>query len=115
MKKFIDNKSKWYGEVIPEKEIMRVNFKKSRNVPFTKTSPTGIAGIADSIVHEELHVKHQRMHEMKIRSLTKKILSNMDESKKKAIVNNYKKQAKQIKPEERKQFYGKEQGSQKKT
>lgn len=103
IKRYVDNKSKWYGEQV--KNIIRVNFKKSRNVPFTKESPTGVRGIADSIVHEEMHARHPNMHERTVRRDTKKKMKNVSIATAKKIVSDFKKKAKPISEKVRRKFY----------
>lgn len=104
-KKFIDNKSKFYGETITDKGIMRVNMKMSNNTPFTKTSPIGVAGQADTVYHEQLHAAHPGMLERTVRRKTKIAMNKMDTPAKRRLVANYKKQAKQITQAVRKQFH----------
>lgn len=46
--------------------------------------------IISTILHEELHAKHPRMHEKTVRKLEKKALKNTSAKKKKALYAKYK-------------------------
>lgn len=46
--------------------------------------------IISTILHEELHAKHPKMHEKTVRKLEKKLVRSTPKSKKKALYNKYK-------------------------
>lgn len=46
--------------------------------------------IISTILHEELHAKHPKMHEKTVRKMEKKAMKNTSAKKKKALYNKYK-------------------------
>lgn len=59
-KRVVDNKMRWQGDIDDEKNIIRINKEKSKK----KSS------IIDTIVHEEMHKDHPKMHEKTVRDKT---------------------------------------------
>ncbi len=81
-KRKVDNKMKSYGDIDFDKKIIRVNKKKSK--------ASGRKGeVLDTIVHEEMHKKYPEKGEKKIRKLTKRMISEMDENEKKNFYSKF--------------------------
>jgi hypothetical protein len=73
-KRKVDNKMRYYGDTDLEKKEIRVNKSKKKN----KKS----GDILNTIVHEEMHADHPRMHERTIRRLTKAKIERMTPDRK---------------------------------
>ena len=72
-KRVVDNKMRDFGDTNIKKGVIRVNKKKSRKHP---------KGIIDTVIHEELHARHPKMHEKTVRKLTNKALITMSPKRK---------------------------------
>jgi len=70
------------GDIDDEKKIIRVNKKKSKS--------RGAGEVLDTIVHEENHRLHPKMHEKTIREKTKEDIKKMSSSTKQRYHSLYK-------------------------
>lgn len=82
-KKVVDNKMRDFGETDLAKGVIKINKSKKKNKKR--------GDIIDTIVHEENHVKHPKMHERNIRKKTKTDLKRMKATVKKKLYSSYKK------------------------
>lgn len=80
-KRKVDNKMHAYGDTDLEKKIIRVNKKKS------KAKRAG--EVLDTIVHEEMHRKHPKMHERTIRKETPRAIKKMGAKTKQKLYAMY--------------------------
>ena len=80
-KKVKDNKMRWYGDTDTDKKVIRVNKSKNKNKKH--------GDVIDTIVHEENHVKHPRMHEKTVRKTTKLQVKRMSVQSKKKAYSRY--------------------------
>lgn len=77
-KRRVDNRMRNYGDYDPNTGVIRVNKKASR--AYGKRYK--VAGILDTIVHEEIHKKHPKMGERKVVKRTKKKVKRMTKKQK---------------------------------
>lgn len=94
-KKVIDNKMRGaYGETDFDKKLIRINKKRHAKGKVhdkrTKKNKNGSASMIDTIVHEEMHMKHPKMHEKTVRKLTPKVVKRMPASVKQKKHGQYK-------------------------
>lgn len=82
-KRVVDNHMRWHGDIDEDKKIIRVNKSKKKNKHRGE--------ILDTIVHEETHRKHQKMHEKTVYKKTRKIISRLSKKAKKRLYALYKK------------------------
>lgn len=80
-KKVVANKMRSYGDTDYNKRIIRVNKSKKKNKKR--------GDIIDTIVHEETHVRHPKMHEKTVSKKTKKIIKRMSTKTKKKAYGRY--------------------------
>ena len=85
-KRKTDNKMKDYGEIDYHRGSIRINKKKSKS--YGKKHK--VAGILDTIVHEEMHRKHPKMTERVVRKKTKKVIKKMSRRVKNKNYSKYK-------------------------
>ena len=93
-KKVVDNKMRAYGDCNFQKKIIRVNRVKARKDP-SRVRPINkhakrYPDVLDTMVHEENHVKHPRMHEKNIRKKTLRDIKKMTPKQKQKIYSRYK-------------------------
>lgn len=81
-KRVVDNKMRWQGDTDLEKKVVRVNKKKSKK-------KSGRGGVIDTIVHEEMHVTHPKMHEKTVYKKTKKKVKRLTPKQKKKLYLTY--------------------------
>ncbi len=81
-KRIVDNKMRSWGDTDLEKKVIRINKKKSKNVPFKKSLPKGYPEVLDTIVHEEMHAKYPKMKEMDVRKKTRRMIEKMTKKQK---------------------------------
>ncbi len=82
-KRIVDNKMRAYGDTDLEKKVIRINKKKAKL--------KGRKGeLLDSIMHEENHRIHPKMHEKNVRKLTKKNVNKMGKKQKQKLYNRFK-------------------------
>ena len=75
-KRKVDNKMRWSGDIDDKKGIIRINKSKG--------------DVLDTIVHEETHRKHPKMHEKTVREETRRLISKMTPKQKSLYYNLYK-------------------------
>lgn len=81
IRRIVDNKMRSYGDTDLERKVIRINKSKKKNKR---------GDIIDTILHEELHAKHPRMHENTIKKMVKKKLTTISEKQKQKLYNRYK-------------------------
>ncbi len=101
--KYVDNHMRIYGECLTTSKQLRVNVKQSATVPWGVT-PLGIPGIADTIIHEEMHNDHPNMSEMEVRKRTAKIMAATGLETHRQVVSRFMREAKPINQSERLRF-----------
>lgn len=69
---------------------IEINKKKHKNIKKDKSLPKKSRTLLDTIVHEEMHAKHPKMHEKTVRKMTPKKVAKMSSTLKKKIYNRYK-------------------------
>jgi hypothetical protein len=80
-KRIVDNKLKGaYGDIDFTKRVIRINKKMGRDK---------LGNIIDTIVHEEMHARHPRMHEKTVRRLVPQRLRAMTPEAKKRLAAKY--------------------------
>ena len=79
-KRKVDNRMRWQGETDTDKKVIKINKKKSKK----KTS------IIDTIAHEEMHVKHPKMHEKTVYKKTKHKVKSLSRKSKQRLYSKYK-------------------------
>lgn len=85
-KRSVDNKMKCYGETDLEKKTIRINKKKSKDSD--KRMKTR-GEVLDTIVHEELHASHPKMHERTVRKHTRPVMSKLSHKQKSVLYAKY--------------------------
>jgi acetyl-CoA carboxylase alpha subunit len=87
-KRYVDNRSKWQGDTDVEKGVIRINKKKSKK----KSS------VIDTIVHEEMHAKHPKMHEKTVKRKTWEALKlkKMGKKAKRKLYSRYNKPSRKV-------------------
>ena len=75
-KRKVDNKMRWSGDIDDKKGIIRINKSKG--------------DVLDTIVHEETHRKHPKMHEKTVREETRRLISKLTPKQKSLYYNLYK-------------------------
>lgn len=89
-KRVVDNKMRSFGETNLGKRIIRINKKmhkdKSPRFGISKKDIT----VINTIVHEEMHSKHPKMHEKTVRKLTRKKVAKLSRKHKKKLYSLYK-------------------------
>ena len=79
-KRTVNNKLRTQGETDTDKHVIVVNKKKSKK----KSS------IIDTIVHEEMHAKHPRVHEKTVYKKTPKVVKKLSPKAKQKLYKRYK-------------------------
>ena len=79
-KRIVDNKLRYQGETDINRKIIKINKKASKKK----------STVIDTIAHEELHAKHPKMTEKRVRIETKNKLKRMSENKKHKLYSLYK-------------------------
>ena len=77
-KRRVDNKMRDYGEIDYHTGAIRINKKASKK--WGKKHKK--AGVLDTIVHEEIHARHQKMGERAVVKRTKKKVKKMSKRQK---------------------------------
>ena len=80
-KRIVDNKMRWHGDTDTEKHVIRINKSKKKNKDRGE--------IIDTIVHEETHAAHPRMHEKTVRKHTIKKLKRLSRAQKQKLYSRY--------------------------
>ena len=93
-KKVVDNKMRYWGDCNFQKKVIRVNRKKSRKDPL-RVRPINkharrYPDVLDTMVHEENHANHPKMHEKNIRKKTLRDIKKMTRKQKQKIYSRYK-------------------------
>ena len=70
-----------YGETDLDKKKIRINKKKSKN--------GGPGQLLNTIVHEETHARHPKMHERTVRKKTKSLTGRMSKTTKQKYYSKY--------------------------
>ncbi len=81
----VDNRMHGYGDIDFKKKIIRVNKKRSKKA--------GPGEVLDTIVHEETHRKHPKMHEKTVRKETKEAIKKMSPTQKSKQYSRYDKES----------------------
>lgn len=85
-KRIVDNKARGvYGWSDPKKGIIVVNkkaHKDKKDNSWNKSIPLKDRTLINTIVHEENHMKHPKMHEDTIRKLTAQVVKAMPDKTK---------------------------------
>jgi len=90
-KYLVDNKLKGaYGETDFEKKTVRVN-KKRHKGKLSKGFSKKEGSLINTMVHEDLHVKHPKMAEKKVRKVAKKKVEKMGAKAKAKLRAKFKK------------------------
>ena len=76
---FIDNKA----------VKIEINKKKHKRIKSDKTIPKKSRTLLDTIVHEEMHAKHPKMHEKTVRKLTPRKIMKMTKKQKSKLYSKY--------------------------
>lgn len=85
-----DNKMKGaYGETDFDKKVVRINKKRHKKAPSDGISKKDNT-IINTIVHEDLHVKHPKMKEKVVRKKASKKVSKMGTKAKKKMYSKLK-------------------------
>lgn len=84
-KRIVDNKMKCYGDIDDKKKVIRI-----RKKPF-KTGKWKKDEVINTVVHEEMHKNHPKMHEKTVHKNTNKILKKLSADYKRKILSRYKK------------------------
>jgi len=85
-KRRTDNRMRDYGEIDYHTGAIRINKKASK--AYGKKHK--MAGVLDTIVHEEMHAGHPRMGEKAVKKRTKRKIKKMSRSQKKRQYSKYK-------------------------
>lgn len=90
-----DKKGEFYGFTDLNKKTITINksFHKKKGIhgPGISKNKNGTAKILDTIVHEEMHAAHPKMHEKTVRKLTPKKVKRLTKKAKKKLYSKYKK------------------------
>ena len=93
VKRIVDNKLKGaYGETDLSTGTIRINKKrhKSKRAQRINKNKDGTEKMIDTMVHENLHLAHPKMHERTVRKETKRKLAKMTPKQKKKVYNQFK-------------------------
>ncbi len=77
-KRVTSNKMRYFGDIDDEKRVIRVNKRRSKSKDGKKKG-----GLIDTIVHEETHRLHPKMHEKTVIKATKRSVKRMSARQKK--------------------------------
>lgn len=91
--RIVDNKLKSaYGETNTETKTIRINKKAHKRMDLKRINrnPNGTESLVDTIVHEEMHANHPKMHERTVRKKAKKVVQRLSQKQKSTIRNKYK-------------------------
>lgn len=92
IKRKVNNKMKWYGEtnfgpkvtkIVINKKLHKKAIKKDKSI--LKKSRT----LIDTIVHEEMHARHPKMHEKTVRKMTPRKVAKMSRLSKNKLYKKY--------------------------
>lgn len=93
-KRVFKKKKGLYGETDFQHKTITVNKERHKSKGThgngIKKNKNGSASIIDTIVHEEMHSKHPKMHEKTVRRLTPRKLKVMSNKNKKRLYSKYK-------------------------
>lgn len=92
IKRIVDNKLKSaYGESDTQTNVIRINKKAHKRMDLKRVSanPDGTESLTNTIVHEEMHIKHPKMTEKAVRRKAKKVVDRLSQSQKRKIRNRY--------------------------
>jgi len=84
-KRRVDNKMHDYGEIDYGKKTIRINKKRSKKWGRKRKK----AGILDTIVHEETHLRHPKMGERRVVKRTKRKIKRMTKKQKARHYSKY--------------------------
>ena len=88
----IDNKLKGsYGESNVETKVVKINKKahKKKSLERINKNPNGTESLVDTMVHEEMHVRHPKMHEKTVRQKARAVVKRMGQKQKARLRNKY--------------------------
>lgn len=92
IKRVVDNKLKdAYGETDVDTKVVKINKKAHKRMDLKRVNPNpnGTESLIDTIVHEEMHVHHPRMHEKTVRKKAKKVVARLSQKQKSKIRSKY--------------------------
>lgn len=89
-KHIVDNNLKAYGETDAEKKVVKINKVRHKQRVVTPT-PQKDQTLINTIVHEELHVKHPQMTEAQVRKKARAAVMKGSNKQKQKFYNLYKK------------------------
>ena len=90
IKRIVDNKLKdAYGE--SEGNVIRINKKAHKRMDLKRVNrnPQGTESLVDTMVHEEMHVKHPKMHEKTVRKKAKMVVKRLTQKQKAKLRSKY--------------------------
>lgn len=90
IKRKVNNKLKSYGVADTEKKTIEINKKMHKNIKKDKSLPKKSRSLIDTIVHEEMHIKHPKMHEKTVRREAPRRVAGMSSAQKASHYNWYK-------------------------
>ena len=80
-KRKVDNRMRAFGDTDLETGVIRINKKKNKKA--------GKGELIDTIVHEEMHLAHPKMHEKTIKRKTKAKVKKLSNKRKRRLYNRY--------------------------
>ena len=93
IKRVVNNKLKSaYGQTNLDTKKVEINKKAHKNMKLERVNknPNGTESLVDTIVHEEMHAKHPKMHEKTVRKKAKKVVARLSQKQKSKIRAKYK-------------------------
>ena len=81
-KRVRDPKMRWHGDIDEKKKVIRINDSKKKNQKKGE--------LIDTIVHEETHRMHPKMHEKTVRKEAKRKVESMSTKEKSKLYKRYK-------------------------
>ena len=89
--KFKTTKQKLYGITDLDKKTISINKQyhksKGNHASSIRKNKDGSANLADTLVHEQLHAQHPKMHEKTVRKLTRKKVGKLSKKYKRKLYN----------------------------
>lgn len=92
IKRIVDNKLKdAYGESDTHNKVIRINKKAHKRMDLKRVNanPDGTESLIDTVVHEEMHVKHPKMHERTVRKKAKMVVKKLSKERRKKLLSKY--------------------------
>lgn len=81
-KRVRDPKMRWHGDIDEKKKVIRINDSKKKNQKKGE--------LIDTIVHEETHRMHPKMHEKTVRKEAARKVASMGQKAKAKLYKKYK-------------------------